>query len=127
MLRSGKIEAITLDVTNTLIKLRYPATSVYARKARDYGIQADERQIAAAFPEAFKSLELENPCYDNAGRGAYAWWHELVRRCLSDKASTHTQLSSLTRDLFDYYASADAWQLTHIDVRFFVVGDYIYS
>ncbi|KAI6199555.1 Mediator of RNA polymerase II transcription subunit 17 [Aphelenchoides besseyi] len=106
------IKLVSLDVTNTLIKLKRHPADVYAEFASNFGFSADREALRVSFPKAFKQLELENPCYGIKCTGPREWWTDLMKLCYGPSVSKHSSFPDLTHQVYEYYGTVDAWKLT---------------
>lgn len=107
------IRAVTFDAAGTLIAPREPVGTTYARVARRFGIEADERCVDAGFRRAFAAAPpLAFPDATAAARPELerAWWRRVVEASLGVSGS-HPGLEACFAALFDHYGRATAWQI----------------
>ncbi|KAI6190137.1 hypothetical protein M3Y97_00084300 [Aphelenchoides bicaudatus] len=108
-----QIKVLSLDATNTLIRLKQPPGETYANFARDFGFnQVDKNAISPLFLKAFKQLEKEKPCYGFYGAGSKSWWTDLMRSCYGDEIASSSKFPALADRVFDFYKTKEAWCLT---------------
>jgi len=77
----SRLKALTLDVTNTLLK---PCSSIgcqYADAALAHGIKADPAALDTAFDATWDQKKGEMPDYGrHHGVTSREWWSDLVKR-----------------------------------------------
>ncbi|KAI6223676.1 Mediator of RNA polymerase II transcription subunit 17 [Aphelenchoides fujianensis] len=106
------LQLVSLDVTNTLIKFRRHPAAVYVEFAKRFGFAVDRAAVWAAFPQAFKQLEAAEPCFGLRTGGPIEWWTEVMRRCFGPRIAEDARFPELTREIFDHFGRAAAWELT---------------
>lgn len=82
----NSIKVLSLDAMGTLIKLRESPGSLYSRAFKDiYGIaDVDQKLLDKRFKEAFRLLEVEEPCYSFSSKGPEYWWKCVIKRTFDD-------------------------------------------
>jgi len=77
----SRLKALTLDVTNTLVKARASIGQQYADAASMHGIRADPVALDSAFDSTWSQKKREMPDYGtHHGVTAREWWSDLVKR-----------------------------------------------
>ena len=77
----SRLKALTLDVTNTLVRARGSIGQQYADAALAHGIQADPAALDSAFNVTWSQKKREMPDYGtHHGVSAREWWSDLVKR-----------------------------------------------
>jgi len=77
----SRLKALTLDVTNTLVKARASIGQQYANAALAHGIQADPAALETAFNATWTQKKNEMPDYGrHHGVTSREWWSDLVKR-----------------------------------------------
>ncbi|MBK1884332.1 HAD-IIIA family hydrolase [Luteolibacter pohnpeiensis] len=104
---------ILFDAAGTLIEPAVAVERVYQKHFSRYGWEVEEAKIRDSFHGAFASLA--DPDYDLAD-GELAertWWAEVVGRVGSAVGidRLHDRFEACFEELFDYYASGEAWRL----------------
>ena len=88
---AGRVRAISLDVTGTLITHGEPVMKSYA----DAAVWArlpdppSETELKAAFKVAYKAGLLGSPCFGGRDMSGRAWWRSVIRRVLDDCGRTN--------------------------------------
>ncbi|GLE03922.1 hypothetical protein PINS_up012833 [Pythium insidiosum] len=115
---------VTLDATGTLLRPReHIGRSYVAHWQRVAGVslgserlQAAQRHVAARFLPVFRELARRSPNFGRAtaSDSAFAWWRTLILDVMPPRElaahSTAVQ-DRFARELYDYYATADAWHV----------------
>uniref|UniRef100_A0A7E4VC23 Haloacid dehalogenase-like hydrolase domain-containing protein 3 n=1 Tax=Panagrellus redivivus TaxID=6233 RepID=A0A7E4VC23_PANRE len=112
------IKVLSLDAMDTLIGVKEPPGTTYARFAKEFGIQADATALQARFKLGFRKLDAEFPCYGFENIGAAEWWTGLVKFCFAETPGISKKdetLDILGRRLFDYYGTVEPWKLLEND------------
>lgn len=108
---------LSLDATNTLIRLKRPPAETYARFANEFGFfDIDQKAVTESFLKGFKELEITRPCYGFYADGAKSWWTDLMRICYGQNIAKNEKFEALASRVFDYYRTKDAWCLTNEQV-----------
>jgi putative hydrolase of the HAD superfamily len=98
---AGKLRAVFFDVAGTLIVTRERIGYSYARLARDYGLEADDKAVGAAFRRAFSAAPglAFGPGHDarELRRLEREWWRRVV-------ADTFAEFGPM-RDFDGYFAA----------------------
>lgn len=111
-LRSSVFSVVFFDVGGTLIRPRARVGEIYARRAADFGVAADEDAIDASFRAAFAaSPPLAFP--GASGRELLArergWWRDVVLRAFAGHA--FADFDAFFDCLYEEFAGADAWEV----------------
>lgn len=104
---------IYFDVVKTLIHPRAPIGEIYAEFAAAVGISADAEALNKAFPFAWKSCRAAAGAYPPYGRtrhDALLFWSQTIRQTFGG-AGVSSVPQSLCHQLFEYFATADAWRI----------------
>lgn len=113
------ISAVCFDATGTLIELRESVGTVYSRAARAVGVALPAWRLDDAFTRV---LQRSAPLAQASAAGATRseretaeidWWSERVRQTFQATDSTvqFADPKGFARSLFEYYRTADAWQV----------------
>lgn len=112
---SAPLRAVLFDAAGTLIRLREPVGTTYARFAREHGVdvpasrleEAFHRVLAAAPPRAHPGETLPE-----VERRERAWWRRVVDDTLraADGSARPADFEALFAALFEHYAGAGAWE-----------------
>ncbi|MEM7405592.1 MAG: HAD-IA family hydrolase [Pseudomonadota bacterium] len=113
-----KIQAVTLDAAGTLIKTRRPVGDIYCGIAADHGASLDPAALGSAFadvfaampPMTFPELRGRRAPPDELDRLERRWWGLLVKD-VTDRAGGVPAFEPFFTDLYDYFATAQAWVL----------------
>lgn len=116
-LSGERVEAVTLDVTRTLIHAPCLGETYREVLAR-HGITVEPRAVETRVRQVWEELECRaDPRRDRFGahpHGARGFWHDFaVRLCQHLEVAEPTRFA--TAELFDRFAKASAWE-TYPDV-----------
>lgn len=103
------IRCLLFDVVGTLIRVREPVGTTYARFAGEAGAAVDAALLENAFEAAFAAappLVARPP--DTSGRW---WWRELVRNALTIARAEVRGFDRYFESLYAYYGEPAAWEL----------------
>ncbi len=89
LFRGNVVKAITLDVTGTLLRHRFPIPQTYAECAR-WAMLRDpptELELRPAFKTAYKETLLRYPYFRHAcdstnGQSSNQWWKVMLKRTI---------------------------------------------
>jgi REG-2-like HAD superfamily hydrolase len=95
------IRAVSIDAAGTLLLPRESIGAVYHAHASAHGSACSAAEIAAALPEAMRSLRPLRA----ADRGWRRYWSAVIAR------STGCDAPALLDALYDHYADPAAWRL----------------
>jgi len=108
------LKAVFFDAAGTLFETRLPVAEIYAELARQFGIEADARQVGAAFRSAFESAPAlafgTRHRAEELRRLERDWWHKRV-------AETFTQIGKFADfetyfdRLFAIFADPSTWEI----------------
>lgn len=116
--REGSVEAVTFDVTQTLIHAPNMA-EIYSRVLHRHGLVVAPRNLRREIPWVWKEMACRaDPRCDRFSqhpKGAKGWWFDFLKRlCLRLGLAEPTAFAGA--ELFDQFAHADAWRV-YDDVR----------
>jgi len=95
------LKALTLDVTNTLLKARCSMGAQYANAAKVHGIDADPTALDRAFNVTFEQKRREMPDYGkHHGVTSTDWWRDVVKRVFINAGHIDVSPETLSR-VFD--------------------------
>ena len=111
-----KLVAVLFDVTGTLIELAEGVGDTYARIAARHAVLVSAERVQVAFEKAMQRASpclfpglhpLETPAAERD------WWRERVRETFeaSNEGAAFRDFEAFFRELFDFYAGAEAWRL----------------
>jgi putative hydrolase of the HAD superfamily len=108
----GMLRGVFFDAAGTLFHTREPAGSSYAKIARRFGVEADERDVVAAFHRAFRQAAglAFGPGRDAAElRGLERrWWRDLVARTF-EGVGNFSDFDAYFEELFAFFADPAHW------------------
>ena len=108
-----RLKALTLDVTNTLLKARSSIGHQYADAAIAHGIQADPAALDSAFDSVWSQKKTEMPDYGkHHGVSSREWWSDLVKRVFISAGHKDASQETLTRvfdTLWDHFMVCTAY------------------
>ena len=107
------IEAITFDVTRTLIHPPRLA-DIYSEVLARHGIQAAPAELESVIPRVWQELscrvDLRHDRFSRHPGGDQGWWHRfLIRVCRHLEVATPSRFA--TAELFARFARAEAWEV----------------
>jgi putative hydrolase of the HAD superfamily len=107
-----KPTTVFFDAGGTLLKVREPVGSTYARFAMQYGVKVDSQRISEIFPKVFRSLHVRPPGTIPCNGDDRNWWHQVVHQCLlyagwPENKPTHAVFEAL----YNHYEDASCWML----------------
>jgi len=109
--RPARWTAVTLDAVGTLLALREPVGTTYARIAAAHGIHVEPRAVEQRFRRAFAAARP--PALATAAREAREtlerqWWSQLVSAAL-DIPAPSAVLDAIAAACWSHYAEPSAW------------------
>lgn len=99
-----KVQAVTFDLAGTLLHPKPSVGAVYARCAKDLGVEADSARLDRDFPLAFRTA-------DRSGT-AREFWSEVVSRCFGPALPASRRAAVFTA-CWEAFGKPDAWRLTN--------------
>jgi putative hydrolase of the HAD superfamily len=106
---------VTIDAVGTLFGLRESVGQTYADHAKSHGLTLDPMLVDLAFRRSWKALPPPEPSLSGPSPDDdKAWWQTLVTltlRSASSEPVSQDLVARLFADLYDYYATAEAWTL----------------
>lgn len=108
------LRAVLFDAAGTLIHLREPVGTTYARFFRAHGVTLPEGHVEDAFRRTMRSLPPmvfpDAPAAEIPDRERH-WWREVVRRTLraADGTARLRDFDACFDALFSHYAGPEAW------------------
>lgn len=114
----GRLEAVTFDVTQTLIHAPKVA-EIYSRVLHRHGSVVRPKDLRREIPWVWKEMacraDPRSDRFSQHPKGAKGWWFDFLKRlCLRLEISEPTPFAAA--ELFDRFAQADAWVI-YDDVR----------
>lgn len=107
------IEAVTLDVTGTLVHCPRMA-EIYAEVLGRHGVGITAAQVRATFPIVWKELDCATPLggdrFAAYPGGAKAWWGRLIER-LCELLELPPPSRFAVAELFHRFEEADSWEV----------------
>jgi putative hydrolase of the HAD superfamily len=108
----GMLRVIFFDAAGTLFHTREPAGLSYAKIARRFGVEADERLVIDSFKRSFGSAPglAFGPGHEAAKlrRLEREWWRELVRATFAN-IGHFADFDAYFDALFDFFADPANW------------------
>ncbi|KAK7094992.1 haloacid dehalogenase-like hydrolase domain-containing protein 3 [Littorina saxatilis] len=107
------IRLITVDITNTMIRVIGSPGKHYAIVAKRYGIDADEEALTGSFLRHYKEYCGKYPNFGaSVDMSAYNWWNSLVFDTFHTIGVRDEEImAKVAKDLYHYYATKIAWEL----------------
>uniref|UniRef100_A0A915ESJ9 Haloacid dehalogenase-like hydrolase domain-containing protein 3 n=1 Tax=Ditylenchus dipsaci TaxID=166011 RepID=A0A915ESJ9_9BILA len=110
------LHVVSLDAMGTVIRMKENPSDVYVRFGEERGISADPQAVAFRFRELRTHMRAREKCFAYYGGGPEHWWSEVVRGCFFEYSRDPEVIGKLCKDLFDYYATAEPWELIEEDI-----------
>jgi len=108
---------VSLDAAGTLFYLRKLVGHTYAEIAAAYGIPLEGDAVTKSFRAAWKALPPPlQPEGQPSADDDRSWWRSIVGHTLRGATTSEVAepaLDDFFHDLYQHFASADAWQLYH--------------
>ncbi|KAK0042184.1 haloacid dehalogenase-like hydrolase domain-containing protein 3 [Biomphalaria pfeifferi] len=114
MAQRGLLKLVTLDVTNTLIKVCGSPGRQYALIGHKHGVMADMNLLNELFYKYYKDHSKRFPNFGAQNMmPAYIWWSLLVKDCFrsADPTIGEETLSKIANDLYFHYTTPNAWEI----------------
>ncbi|XP_003747909.1 haloacid dehalogenase-like hydrolase domain-containing protein 3 [Galendromus occidentalis] len=112
----NRIAVVSLDFTNTLARFRHAPGGVYAKVAREYGVELAIDSVEKSFRTSFRQLSSDHP---NSGResiGCREFWHRVVSSTLTGAGlDAHPRNEMLRKrissHLYEAFATEENWKV----------------
>lgn len=113
MARQLRIQLLTWDVKDTLLRLRRPVGEEYATKARSHGLEVEAKALDPAFRQAYKAQSLRFPNYGlSQGLSSRRWWLDVVQQTFYLAGVGDAQaVTSIAEQLYSDFSIPGTWQL----------------
>ncbi len=106
------LNAVFFDAAGTLFNSREPVGEIYARIAREHGVDAEAPLVNAGFRRAFAAAPGLAFGTGHAPaeilRLEHQWWYRLVRKCFEGMGE-FDDFDRFFSDLFTYFAEPAHW------------------
>jgi putative hydrolase of the HAD superfamily len=104
----GGIQGVLLDAVGTLIRLREPVGTTYARIGAEHGVTIPAWRLDDAFARVLRGAPPMPATDADVER---VWWHGVVRATFrsADQMQRFADFDRCFAALFDHYSRADAW------------------
>jgi putative hydrolase of the HAD superfamily len=116
-LEAQGVKAILFDAAGTLFRVRGSVGQAYATVAARHGVEVDPHDIEERFRRAFvvmPPLAFPGTPVGELLQRELGWWQQVATAAFA--GIRFANFDAFFRDLFDYFAHADAWEL-FADVR----------
>ncbi|CAG5115677.1 unnamed protein product [Candidula unifasciata] len=114
MMGGSAIKLVTLDVTNTLIRVVRSPGYQYAYIGLKHGLELDDRVLTGLFFKYYKEYSRKYPNFGvQCMISPHTWWTALVKDCFrsADARIPEETLNLLADDLYFHYTTAKPWEL----------------
>uniref|UniRef100_A0A8C8SYG7 Haloacid dehalogenase-like hydrolase domain-containing protein 3 n=1 Tax=Pelusios castaneus TaxID=367368 RepID=A0A8C8SYG7_9SAUR len=108
-----RLQLLTWDVKDTLLRLRHPVGENYSAVARAHGIQVQPEALNNSFHQAYKAQSTQFPNYGlSKGLSSKQWWVEIVKQTFR-LSGVHEDgvLAPIAERLYQEFSSAQTWVL----------------
>ena len=108
-----KIQLLTWDVKDTLLRLRRPVGEEYASRAQAHGLEVEATALERAFRQVFKAHSHSFPNYGlSHGLTARQWWQDVVLQTFHLAGVQDAQaVAPIAVQLYKDFSSPCFWQL----------------
>jgi putative hydrolase of the HAD superfamily len=109
-----KPKVIFLDAVGTLFGVQPSVGDIYARLARDYGVDLSPSVINQAFYKSFKMadpLAFPGASWREIKRREYEWWRAIVAQTfqMAEGLERFSDFSTFFAELYAHFASGEPW------------------
>ncbi|XP_070532109.1 haloacid dehalogenase-like hydrolase domain-containing protein 3 [Ptychodera flava] len=113
---SSGIKLLTVDVTNTLIRIRISVGHQYTRVASQFGFQYyQEELLTNSFKEQYKKLWDAHPNFgqQDGSMTPTEWWKLIVKRTFTNayRGYENLDLEPLADKLFHEFSTSRCWEI----------------
>ncbi|XP_037348163.1 haloacid dehalogenase-like hydrolase domain-containing protein 3 [Talpa occidentalis] len=108
-----RIQLLTWDVKDTLLRLRRPVGEEYAAKARAHGLEVEAEALGQAFRQAYKTQSHGFPNYGlSQGLTSRHWWLDVVMQTFRLAGVRDAQaVTPIAEQLYQDFSSPCTWQV----------------
>ncbi|XP_061184701.1 haloacid dehalogenase-like hydrolase domain-containing protein 3 [Saccostrea echinata] len=109
----SQVKLVTLDVTNTVMRVLGGVGHQYSSIAKIHGIELDPDVINQAFRTKFKEQNKQFPIFGSkSGLTSRQWWDTLVQKTLTQSGmdSKDNKLSKISQDICTHFET-EGWML----------------
>lgn len=113
MAHRRKIQLLTWDVKDTLLRLRRPVGEEYAARAQAHGLEVEATALEQAFRQVFKAHSRSFPNYGlSHGLTVRQWWWDVVLQTFRLAGAPDAQaVGPIAAQLYQDFSSPCSWQL----------------
>jgi len=106
------LRLVTLDVTNTLIKVLGGVGSNYAKVASIYGVKAEPEQLDATFRIVYKQYTTQYPNFGvSHGLTSMQWWDKVAKDTFAGVNCDPVALDRVSKHLYMHFSTSQGWEL----------------
>lgn len=108
-----RIQLLTWDVKDTLLRLCRPVGEEYASKARAYGLKVEAETLGQAFKQAYRAQNHSFPNYGlSHGLTSRQWWLDVVLQTFHLAGVQDPQtVTPLAEQLYEDFSMPCNWQV----------------
>lgn len=108
-----RLQLLTWDVKDTLLRLRLPVGKTYAAEAQAFGVQVQAEALNRGFRQAYKAHSDRFPNYGlGQGLTSKQWWLDVVMETFRlSGAREEKALRSIAEKLYRDYCSERNWEV----------------
>ena len=110
---AGVLRLVTLDITNTILRVVRSPGYQYMTVAEVYGIKTSEDEMNVVFKEKYKQYCKKYPNFgETVNMSSYKWWTDLVKECFQSLGliSQEDTLNQVANHLYLHYSTAKPWE-----------------
>ncbi|XP_066466800.1 haloacid dehalogenase-like hydrolase domain-containing protein 3 [Tiliqua scincoides] len=107
-----RLQLLTWDVKDTLLRLRIPVGKTYAAEAQAFGVHVQAEALNRSFRQAYKAQSDRFPNYGlSQGLTSKQWWVDVVMETFRlSGARDEKALPSIAEKLYRDYSSKHNWE-----------------
>ncbi|XP_043836285.1 haloacid dehalogenase-like hydrolase domain-containing protein 3 [Dromiciops gliroides] len=108
-----RLQLLTWDVKDTLLRLRHPVGEGYAAQAQAHGLKVEAAALGSAFHQAYKAQNQKFPNYGlSQGLTSRQWWLDVVLQTFHLAGVQNSKvLEPIANKLYKDFSSAENWQM----------------
>ncbi|XP_004678003.1 PREDICTED: haloacid dehalogenase-like hydrolase domain-containing protein 3 [Condylura cristata] len=108
-----RIQLLTWDVKDTLLRLRRPVGEEYAAQAQAHGLKVEAEALGQAFRQAYKTHSHSFPNYGlSQGLTSRRWWLDVVMQTFYLAGAEDVQaVTPIAEQLYQDFSSPCTWQV----------------
>ncbi|XP_067417635.1 haloacid dehalogenase-like hydrolase domain-containing protein 3 [Emydura macquarii macquarii] len=108
-----RLQLLTWDAKDTLLRLRHPVGENYSAAARAHGVRVQPEALNNSFHQAYKAQSTLFPNYGlSKGLSSKQWWVDVVKQAFRLSGLHEDRvLDPIAESLYQEFCSAQNWEL----------------